>query len=177
MVKAPHPVIWVTPFLRPDSILLGMMIALVRPRAGQGAAMAAVTLVAAAALFLALPPTRSIGPNTLITYPVVTLICGSALWLMLTDAPGAKLLANRVFVYLGRRSFGLYVFHSLGIYFAQRILGSWTNFGEDSFLRYFIVLALALGIATTFAALSYRFFERPFLELKARKGGLASMPS
>jgi peptidoglycan/LPS O-acetylase OafA/YrhL len=177
LVAAPHPVIWVTPFLRPDSVLLGIIIALARPRTGQGVSIATIALVAAAALFLALPPTLSIGANTLLVYPVVTLICGSALWLMLTDRKAARLVSNRVFVYLGRRSFGLYVFHSLGIYWAQRILGSWTSLDEDSFVRYFIVLVLALGIAMILAAFSCRFFERPFLDIKPRKGGLAPVLS
>jgi peptidoglycan/LPS O-acetylase OafA/YrhL len=77
-------------------------------------------------------------------------------------------LASPAVDYLGRISYGIYMFHPLvvyGIFRAVRGLG-W-NPGAD-----FVLLAsvYVLGIAATIAisALSYRFFELRFLRLKKR---------
>jgi Predicted acyltransferases len=64
------------------------------------------------------------------------------------------LLQNRVLVWFGRRSYGLYVWH-FPIYFLFRKL-------ETPALA-----PVAVAVAILVAALSYSFIELPFLRMKA----------
>ena len=78
--------------------------------------------------------------------------------------------------YLGRISYGLYIFHSLVFFLIFEILGPWLgrrfpvarlSAGSADVRNGFgaaVVLAISIGIAH----LSYRYFERPFLRLKER---------
>src|ERR1700730_331546 len=77
---------------------------------------------------------------------------------------GAKALANRVTVYLGRISYGLYVFHGLAYVLAMALLPG--------------IIAVPVAFAFTLggAAVSYQFLERPFLKLKERFQYVRSQP-
>jgi peptidoglycan/LPS O-acetylase OafA/YrhL len=80
--------------------------------------------------------------------------------------------AGRPLIYLGKISYGLYVFHMF-------ILGAVVHFTEKSVSvssslqvgLYWTVTAL---IVTPLAALSYEYFERPFLRFKERFSFVAS---
>lgn len=95
------------------------------------------------------------GPKSLITYPAVAVGCTALLLGFLGSAmPGA---VGRLLQYLGRISYGLYVFHQLAIH----LLGHWGfRFPELPFA--------ALVFTAVLAAASYRWLERPFLRLKMR---------
>ncbi len=82
----------------------------------------------------------------------------------------ASLIPNS-FIYLGKISYGLYVFHQLSLLASVYLLHragqaalDQTHHGVYSLLRLSLALTLTVGLA----ALSYRFFESPFLRLKAR---------
>jgi peptidoglycan/LPS O-acetylase OafA/YrhL len=75
------------------------------------------------------------------------------------------------FLYLGRISYGLYVFHYLAIKLGEvghglerylLVKGIWTT--PAAYLRLAFSLCLCIG----FAALSHRYLEKPFLSLKKR---------
>jgi peptidoglycan/LPS O-acetylase OafA/YrhL len=66
--------------------------------------------------------------------------------------------------YLGRISFGLYVFHILGLLISDHLVAH-----QDSSLgRYFFREAVAFALAVVFATISYFCLEKPFLGLKQR---------
>jgi peptidoglycan/LPS O-acetylase OafA/YrhL len=66
-------------------------------------------------------------------------------------------------VYLGKISFGLYVFHALSLYFVEAVIAH-----ASSVLFQLSRIALTFVITVFFAALSYRFLELPFLRFKQR---------
>ena len=68
-------------------------------------------------------------------------------------------------IYLGKISYGLYVFHQLSLSVFERWIGA-----------SFLALTLALIPTIVLAALSYRFFETPFLKLRARFASVANRP-
>lgn len=69
-------------------------------------------------------------------------------------------------IYLGRISYGLYVFHLLVLQATSSLL---RHRGMDATLpRQFLGTAIALGITIAVAMASYRFLESPFLRLKSR---------
>jgi len=95
----------------------------------------------------------------LIGYPAMAL--GS--WLIFLAVYGVN-FAPRILAYLGKISYGLYVFHNLAFYFLSKLLGHYPHTMRE--FAVFCSLGLALTIAM--AAFSYRFFESPFLRLKER---------
>jgi peptidoglycan/LPS O-acetylase OafA/YrhL len=89
---------------------------------------------------------------------------GSAAFLVAAIKGGGNtVLSNRVLVYLGRISYGLYVFHG------AVIMGGIALFGVPSeWFAQAALMALELAATIAFAAASYRWFESPFLKLKRR---------
>ncbi len=76
--------------------------------------------------------------------------------------PNNRLLANRILLWFGQRSYGIYVYHYL-IFEAlepMRIAGNTSNF--------ILVTCLRVLISLLFAEVSYRLMEKPILKLKKR---------
>jgi peptidoglycan/LPS O-acetylase OafA/YrhL len=76
-------------------------------------------------------------------------------------------------IYLGRISFGLYVYHMFAIELSRIIFGHYAAFTGPA---YYLKAILALGLTLLMAALSYRFLETPFLKMKKRHAVIESQP-
>jgi len=73
-------------------------------------------------------------------------------------------------IYLGRISFGLYVFHETGFFFADALQRRFAYRPPDA--HWILILAgnkaLSLVLTVALASACYHFWERPFLRLKDR---------
>jgi len=156
-----HPAIWCNTIARLDPIVLGAMTAI-----GLNGRLPAFTrplriglLVSGiASILIVVRYCGFDGPGSLLLYPAVAV--GSTF--ILLSFLGLETTCQRtssIFAYLGRITYGLYVFHLLVLR-----LGS-------EFLRMVPlvprVLVLFL-VNVVVAAASYKFLERPFLRLKSR---------
>jgi peptidoglycan/LPS O-acetylase OafA/YrhL len=101
-------------------------------------------------------------PFAAFSFPVATV--GSLLLFLALCGSSLKL---RPLVYLGKISYGLYVYHKLALTIAGLIIG------KDRFPLFWMA---GLAITITLAPLSYRFLESPFLHLKGRFAVIASRP-
>ena len=73
------------------------------------------------------------------------------------------ILENKWMVRIGRVSYGMYVFHwAIFVYVINRI------YSTDTFLIKILLFIPYVAATYLFAALSYKFFESPFLRLKDR---------
>jgi peptidoglycan/LPS O-acetylase OafA/YrhL len=85
-------------------------------------------------------------------------------------------------IYLGRISYGLYVFHEFAITLTHRLViepvASLNNPVVNSLKGpiYLLNLGLTLGLTFLMAALSYRYFETPFLKMKKCHAVIESQP-
>jgi peptidoglycan/LPS O-acetylase OafA/YrhL len=96
---------------------------------------------------------------------------GSIAMLIAILAETPPWFARGPLVYLGRISYGLYVFHFLGLIVADNLM--------NHFLRTQAVrggLPLAFLLTVIFAALSYHFYESRFLRIKERFARIPSRP-
>jgi peptidoglycan/LPS O-acetylase OafA/YrhL len=169
--------IWCNTFVQLDGIAFGIILAVVL--AGRAPRLAtlhrAALLIGGFTCFVLAgsyfrikfdPLTTS---RVLLGYPVAAL--GAAALFLGTIRPAATLHRNP-FVYLGRISYGLYVFHVLGL-----MISDYTVQHQDSSLgRYLLRNTVALTVAIAFAAISYRWLESPFLALKQRFTRVLSRP-
>lgn len=102
----------------------------------------------------------------LLGYPVVALSCTA----ILVGVLGMQMRVSPL-QYRGKISYGLYVYHLTGIRASGLLLPvRWGVAGIG------IRAALALLLTIAISAISYRFFEAPFLKLKSRFTYVASRP-
>jgi peptidoglycan/LPS O-acetylase OafA/YrhL len=81
--------------------------------------------------------------------------------------PGTMIrLENPLFNYMGKISYGLYMYHVMVILMVLEVLKSRVSF--DHLGSQFLLVGLVLLGLTGVASFSYHFFERPFLNFKKR---------
>jgi peptidoglycan/LPS O-acetylase OafA/YrhL len=112
-------------------------------------------------------------------YALATL--GSIMVLVAFLGVPSNLLPNWA-IYLGRISFGLYVFHDFTIYLTDRLINRHLASFKDGIINsikgpiYLLSVCMAFGLTVLIAALSYRYFETPFLKMKKRHAVIQSEP-
>ena len=176
--------IWTNTFTHLDAIAMGILLAVLL--GGQAPRLAglhrAALYVGGAVCFVLAGSYFRIKADPLTTerivmgYPVAVL--GAVALFLATLRPqdgDAKARPGRltaVFLYLGSIAYGLYVFHVLGL-----MISDYTVAHQDSSLgRYLFRNTVAFAVTLVFAAISYRFLERPFLGLKQRFSRVQSRP-
>lgn len=110
---------------------------------------------------------------TLLGFPAVAASCT----LILLAILGISLHPPKLLVYLGKVSYGLYVYHVLGMSLAWKLIPSWKLVPSHNHFRH-LVLREALGLAITIllASASYTLLEKPFLRSKKRFERIRSRP-
>ena len=102
--------------------------------------------------------------NAVLGYPMIAVFV-IIVFLAVLGAPeaGAKWMNWSKAKYLGKISYGLYVFHVLGLLIVSSLLKALPRYIE-------LPLTVAGGFCVTLllAATSYRFLEKPFLRMKDR---------
>lgn len=168
LIGARHPIVWVTPFLRPDSVLFGIALAVMRPKWHW--AYSAIATVVGLAAFLSLPrPWEGLTANTL-SYLVLAATAAAAVDTALRSPIATISRPNGPIVFLGKISFGLYVFHLMAISLADRlILANWRRLSvKDQLADYAIFFVVALTVTIAISMVSYFVLERPIERLKRR---------
>jgi peptidoglycan/LPS O-acetylase OafA/YrhL len=105
---------------------------------------------------------------------------GSVIFLIAFLGADSSLLPKWA-IYLGRISFGLYVYHEFARYLTiglARHMEAFTikNHALKTLRAVGAELILPLGLTVLMAMLSYRFFEAPFLKMKKRHSLIDSQP-
>lgn len=83
-----------------------------------------------------------------------------------TNANSFLKLENKVFNFLGKISYGLYMYHMMIIVFLAQVGVKYFNF-KGEFLNLYLYL-LTLLVTILVATLSYYWFEKPFLNFKKK---------
>lgn len=153
-----YPAFHVIPYLRPESILLGIALAVAKPT--WHPAWSAAAALGGLAAFVALPH-----DDWIFIYPAAGVMVAAMVDAAVRFEPLRAPLSWRPARYLGTISFGLYVFHIAAIWTAVHLLqrpqlhALWNAPG---------LIAVSLALTIAISALSYEVLERPFLRLKLR---------
>ncbi|MGC2333809.1 MAG: acyltransferase [Candidatus Acidiferrales bacterium] len=167
-------------FARIDPIAVGILVACVlgdrsprfSPAMRFGLALAALLTLTAIGTYAHLNAPQSLAPaiGTLVGRPLVALASGAILVAFIGAVGPARILTSRGLVYLGKISYGLYVYHMAGVLIAEHILR------DNSTGRHGGAALLGFLLTVAFSAISYRWFESPFLRLKDRFAVIRSRP-
>lgn len=158
LMQVPHPFVWTLP-LRADAFLFGACAALCPMRPMPWLAVIGAALMASVAL---LPDAGAAGLHQLLIYTFTASACTAVVIGVQGDTLISRLLGIAPLRYLGRISYGFYVFHIFAIYLAEKLL---QRVGS---VQPTMIFALALPLTIGIAALSYQLYERPFLKAKDR---------
>jgi peptidoglycan/LPS O-acetylase OafA/YrhL len=116
----------------------------------------------------------------LLKYPFAAVGSGAFLLATLgTSEAGSRFTTNLWLVYLGKISYGLYVYHSFAMIFTSHYLFRvfLDRFKDPPFwVGWFVYIALSFSLTVLMAAISYKCLESPFLLLKRRFTYIESRP-
>lgn len=169
--------VWVNTFARLDPIALGILTALVlKGRSPKISALTRAALgfgglacLALAGNYFVIKGDPLATSSMVLGYPVVAI--GAVALLLAVLAESAPLKSSAL-VYLGRISYGLYVFHVLGL-----MISDYTVHNQTASLgRYMLRVGVAISLTVAMSAISYRWLETPFLGLKQRFTHVLSRP-
>jgi peptidoglycan/LPS O-acetylase OafA/YrhL len=191
-VRAPHYSVWCNTFVQFECFAGGILLCLaLHGRLPRLAAWQRLVLLACCFLcwfyscyglhaFFGATGGRNPGSWPLIAgWALVTLGC--VLLIVAFMGVRAALLPNWA-IYLGRISYGLYVYHLFAISLMNHLIIRRVADLNDPALNvfkgpiYLLNLFLCLGLTILMAAVSYRFFETPFLKMKRRHTVIESQP-
>ncbi len=171
-----HPSIWVIPLTHFDSTFFGLLIGLFGVKSSFiekfNIFKQLVILMLCIMLLFILPSTDAMSQLVNITYFLVGVICSLILILSLRSGWFNLLLKKNIFVYLGRRSYGMYLFHLFCIDFSYDLFQN-TTMKLNMDLICFII---SLLITILLSVLSYSLIEKPFLLLKKNHEIINSRP-
>jgi peptidoglycan/LPS O-acetylase OafA/YrhL len=174
--------LWMNTFAHLDSIAAGILLAvLLRGRVfsfGFRRRIAMLSLAVsclAARAYFDFGITRGDKPlsplGTLLGDPVVVLACAAILFGFI-DLP----FRSPALEYLGKISYGLYIYHLIGLSFIDTI-DNVRRGGDPGPIHACVRLVFALGITIAISAVSYAVVEKPFLKLKRRFTYVSSRPA
>lgn len=172
--NAKHPIIYMLPLTHFEAMLGGVAIGHGLFDRSLGSLknwvmlLSGVTMIA---IVFVLPNTYEIGWSLALTYPLAGTGTALIIFAIIKSKTSLtnKFLSTPLVIYLGKISYGLYIFHLLilsAIYhFSQKILGSLSQVNSTNQPLYFfsgLLITILLSIA------SYTFLEKPFLRLKKK---------
>ena len=177
--QVPHPAVWVLPVTHFDSILFGLFIGL-----GLFDGMlnkipwllTALGGVGALAAVFYLPSVEATTWSLMLTYPLTGLGAALILHAVLRagNSPSLHWFFSSPLAFLGKISYGLYVYHLLAIGLASKIFKvEATNYWP----WVLAVFVLPLLLTIIMASISYLCLEKPFLRIKDRFAIISSRPA
>jgi peptidoglycan/LPS O-acetylase OafA/YrhL len=118
-----------------------------------------------AGIFLAIPV---VPQRTLVSILAAVIVCGLVCRNAQKKSP-SRVLSNRFLLFVGKISFGLYLFHQVIPFFTFPVIDRFLQANLSSSLQSYKFLFLSLitvAMVVSAAWLSWKFIESPFLSLK-----------
>jgi peptidoglycan/LPS O-acetylase OafA/YrhL len=97
-------------------------------------------------------------------YLYLNYICVLLIYQVVKEKLFLRVLDNKFLSYLGKISYGLYVYHFAIVWFVRRI----RDFGIPEPIAKPLTLVISAVLVYIVASLSYKYLEKPILDLKDR---------
>ena len=150
-----QPAVWVLPLTHFESIMAGFILSVYYEKFFGRKILFLIISILSFAVLLFFANSEGDFFHVFLAYPLVALFSFSLVTLAIISYPG-KFFFSTVTRYLGRISYGLYVYHLLTLTLVY-------HFGMSNiFLDNLVALALCILVAS----LSFELFEKRFLKLK-----------
>lgn len=163
LLGAEHPFIWTSVFSA-DSLLLGTALGAVRLPVALSNRWLPFLMVPGAVLLVSgvfLAPVYAIGWHQVVLYSLVALGAACVVVAGLLS-PAYSFLGHQPLAYLGKISYGLYIFHLIGIALGGKVAQA---LGSDS---WWTLALMSLACTLILSIASYELYEKHFLRLKRR---------
>lgn len=173
MAGAGQAAVWCNTFARLDPIALGALMAVFLKGRTIRLGRVARILIGAGGLFALVAAarfTRGSGIPSLVFYPLVASGAAMLLFAFLRIEIGKSYL-TRTLIYLGRISYGLYVWHVFALNQAGRF-----NVSERYSINFATNILIGLVLTVIVSVASYELYESYFLRLKERFTRVPSRP-
>jgi peptidoglycan/LPS O-acetylase OafA/YrhL len=171
----PHPAIWVLPVTHFESIILGIVI-------GFGGyeflleKMSPLKIGLIGIIFFFLlyffPPVTEISYWLMVSYLFVGISTSMVLFSVSNGKTLRKFFSKNIFVFLGKRSYGLYVYHFLGNGVANYMILSIPGLPSNSLFSFIY----SFSFTVIASIVTYKIVETPFLKLKKNFEIIRSRP-
>jgi peptidoglycan/LPS O-acetylase OafA/YrhL len=121
-------------------------------------------------------PLHTLKQTTVVPLIIAYLLMLFGTSLIFTAIIQIQLRIPAILIYLGKISYGLYMFHALVLWF---LYDTTSQLPRMAYFRShpLITIPLAFGLTIAIAALSYHFFERPILKYKERFETIRTRPA
>ncbi len=173
--NVPHPAIWVLPITHFESIILGIVIGF----GGYNFLLKIFTPLTIGLIgllfFIVIHLLPDISNNSywlIASYSFVGISTSMLLFSVLNSKYLKPLLSKGVFVFLGKRSYGLYVYHLFGNAIASFMISHVPGIPSNSLSSFLYSLSFTVIVSI----LSYKIIETPFLKLKKKFEVIVSRP-
>jgi len=165
-----HPAIWVLPITHFESIFFGIILAFNKNRLLKINNIIFGLLSLICFIFiLILPDLNQISYILILNYFFIGLSMVSLLIFVKNNNMIKEFFSNKYMVFLGKRSYGLYLYHILGNYLGQ----CFQKYYIDSLFMNFVVSFI---FTILISVISYKFIEAPFLRIKKKFEIIESRP-
>jgi peptidoglycan/LPS O-acetylase OafA/YrhL len=167
----PYPTIWVFTFCRLDPFVVGAALAVLFAKhpAFVRLPLGWLFMTLGGVGFYALSSAPQIGTTMQTVWQLQASAAASGALLLgvLLRAGGARIFSLPGLPYLGKISYGIYVYHEFALFLVRNDATSWLA-DIAAGVRWFLILILALALTVCMAAGSYQLWERRFLRFKLR---------
>lgn len=173
--NVPHPAIWVLPITHFESIILGIIIGFggfdfflkrIKPF------MIGLIGILFFVLLCLLPDINNISYWLIVSYTFVGISTSMVLLSVLKSDYLKIFFSKKLFVFLGKRSYGLYVYHLLGNGVASVMIKEIPGLPSNSLASFIYSLTFTIIVSI----ISYKLIETPFLKLKKKFEVIISRP-
>jgi peptidoglycan/LPS O-acetylase OafA/YrhL len=173
--KVPHPAIWVLPITHFESIVLGIAIGFggfdillkrIKPL------LVGLIGIVFFVLLCLLPNLDNISYWLILSYSLVGISTSLVLFSVSNSNYLKNIFSKELFVFLGKRSYGLYVYHLLGNGVASYMIAKITFLPSNSLASFIYSLSFTVIVSI----ISYKAIETPFLKLKKKFEVIISRP-
>ncbi|ASB48312.1 acyltransferase family protein [Alkalitalea saponilacus] len=166
--EVPHPGLWVLPVTHFESMLLGVVIGFGGADFILGRIKPEVTGIIGIVFFgliMLLPNLDVISGWLILSYSFVGVSTAMVFYAVLHSEVLKRFFSKELFVFLGKRSYGLYVFHLAGNSLA---FGLVEVMGIPQAHQNGVSFLFSLMITILLSVVSYQYIEKPFLILKRK---------